>query len=691
MYESFNMQQVEQEVTGRYREFIGFYTAHRDLDSIIQYFSPQITLIDFGENHLTLDYHAAVKVFEKDFQKHPYPLSYHEKALNVRTIHSTLCTLTASFHSQSLNNTGNTDSTTYTLSMLWEKNNDLWLIRQIHLSCSENTQKTEHHLDLNQQKTKELEKLINKRTRELCKVNMELSDACKEISEIKRRFEIIFEKASDGIIVADWKENSFFMINQRICDILGYQKQELQHKWITDLIPTENHEESIQKIIQESNGDRIIADDIPLICKDDSKRYFDVTSQVITIKRKSYLVSLYRDITEHKKALLLKHQAEIAQRASEAKNIFLANMSHEIRTPVTGIMGMSEILNKTQLTKEQAEYLRIIKDSSKILLTLISDILDISKIEAGKLTLKKENFKMVDLIENIKTITHMGRINKNNNLEVLIHPGVPEWLSADKLRLEQVMMNLLNNAIKFTENGTISIEVETFSTSEPGNFIKISVSDTGLGISKDDQALLFQKFQQLDTSLSRPADGSGLGLFICKQLVTLMKGNIGVESTPGQGSNFWFTFQYELPERDTLDFDEMESDLDISLDLNVLLVDDKKVNLQVISLMLQTANCRIDTALNGLEALDRFKPEKHEVILMDIMMPQMDGITAMKELRKRHNNLPPIIAITANAMTGDKEKYLREGFDAYITKPLTMSKLTSELIDLGLLEKRTNI
>lgn len=692
MQDSFSMTKTKQEIIDSYHAFIDYYTQKRDIASIVQLFSPNITNIGSGADELTLDYNSVVEIFKRDMEQCPYPLSYTEKQLKVTVMTPNHGVLVSSFDTSTIISNMPHKTKGCRFSMFWEKTAKGWLIAHIHLSRGEVSLKTGESYPLSEIKEKNatLEKLVNKRTRELCQLNIELSEANKEISEIKQRFETIFEKAGDGIIIEDWEKQEFFMINQRICHILGYSKEEMQQLWITDLLPCEDFEVSMQRITEEADGARTIADDIPLICKNKELKYFDITSQTIKIRQKTYRVSLYRDITEHKKTVLLKQQAEVARKASESKNLFLANMSHEIRTPVTGIMGMSDVLSKTELTTQQSEYLCIIKDSSKILLTLINDILDISKIEAGKLVLKNESFRIDELIDKIKTLAHPGLLNNNNKIQIYIDPELPKYINADKVRLEQILMNLLNNAIKFTRNGSISINAEKVQDHSHNTQLKVTVSDTGIGISESDQERLFQKYQQIDTSLLQPADGTGLGLYICKQLISLMGGTIGVQSTVGQGSHFWFHIPCRESNAESKIITELNGSVDVQLGLNVLLVDDKKVNLQVISLMLQTANCKIDTAFNGIEALEKFNPQKHEVVLMDIMMPLMDGITAMKELRKKHNNLPPIIAITANAMAGDKGKYLKEGFDAYITKPLTLNKLTSELLDLGILERKNN-
>ncbi len=688
MSDPFDGNHSEKEIKDSYQRFVHLYFEKRDLESVLPFFSPQITLIGSGNNEINNGFESTVEILINEFEQNPVKLNYEEKKIDIVPLGSSQWLVISLFDLKSQSNEMPLTERGYRFSIIWENDSGRWLIRHIHLSKGETPFKEweDNASNTIAEKNELLEKMVNERTRQLGRLNIEISEYKKEIAETQSRFEAVLEKTSDGIIIADWKTHSFFMVNQRICDILGYTKGEIEKFWLNDLIPPDQLSSSLEKILQQSVGQLPTASDVPLICKNNEIRYFDIISVTIKIKQTNYLVSLYRDITEQKNAASCKLQAEAARKASESKNLFLANMSHEIRTPVTGIMGMSEILGKTPLNPEQTEYLEIINDSSKILLTLINDILDITKIEAGKLQLKKSNFQITELVNTVKKLTQPGLYSKNNKLVIEIDESLPKIIHSDKMRLEQVLINLVNNAIKFTENGIITISIKNMP--RENGVIKVYVSDTGIGISQEDQVKLFQKFQQIDNTFAKSVNGNGLGLYICKELITLLEGDIGVQSTPGQGSTFWFTFLPEIACHNYIPETDIEMDSEISLDLNVLIVDDKRVNLQVISIMLQSANCIIDTAINGLEALDRFDPDKHEMVLMDIMMPMMDGITAMKELRKRYLDVPPIIAITANAMEGDREKYLAEGFDAYITKPLTMQKLSSELLQLGVIKKK---
>jgi PAS domain S-box-containing protein len=691
MSAKFNPLAVESEIIAAHKEFMERYHTHRDLDAVVELFSPQITNIGSGNDEVTLNHESVVDIFRRDMEQCPCPLEYEEKFVHVNVFNQHQGLLIAQFDSQGIIKEIPFTTKDFRISILWEKKSEKWLIRHIHLSKGEPTLQKGESFPLTEieEKNQTLEKLVKQRTRDLCKLNIELSEANKDISEIKQRFETIFEKASDGIIVADWKNHSFFMVNQRICNILGYSKTEMADFWLNDIIPAKSIDESLEKILQESNGDRIMAEDIPLICKNKEVKYFDITSQQVKIKRKSYIVSLYRDITDYKKTIQQKQQAEISQKAANAKNLFLANLSHEIRTPFTGIISVSELLAKTTLSNQQAQYLEIIRGSSKVLLSMINDMLDVTKMESGKLTIKKSSFSLNELVKNMQTLTYVGLQEKNNKLKIELSPEISEYIEGDQMRIEQILINLLNNAIKFTQNGLIHVRIEK-ADSHANNLIKITVTDTGIGISETDQQRLFQKFHPLDSSLSRSYDGSGLGLYICKQLATLMGGQIGLTSKPDEGSSFWFTFSCNtcFKKKRENNIDEInEFFFETPLNLKVLLVDDKKVNLQVISLMLETAGCEVDTAINGLEALEKYIPDKHELVLMDIMMPLMDGITAMKELKKKYADMVPIIAITANAGIADKDKYIKEGFDAYIPKPLTMQNLTHELQELGLVNR----
>ncbi|MBW6478575.1 MAG: response regulator [Bacteroidales bacterium] len=695
MWEYFDPDAVAYEINDIFDLFLKHYLEHKDPEKLRTFFSESTISFGSGKNITVLGIEQVIQQISNDINQLPLPVLFDEKFRKTHSINSDSAMVATSIDILDPKNhiLGPPPAIqNIKLSIFWKKINEIWYIEHYHSSIAHHQHNPETDTenkpsddtlrgDPNANKTEK------KLTRDLWKTRIELSELEKEKGESQGLFQSICENISDGVIIADYEEKEFSHVNHTLCSLLGYDKSDFQSTWLNDLISSETSELT-SKTPDDFGYENMLLNDIPFLCKDKSIKYFDVLARRLKFRNKEHILFICKDITEHKKTLAIMREAEIAQKASESKNLFLANMSHEIRTPVTGIIGMSDILSTTDLDPQQADYLQIINESSKILLRLINDILDIAKIEAGKIELRFEPFSLQTMINNIKALNHPGIINKNNVLSVEIDSRVPEVVVTDKLRLEQVVVNLLNNAMKFTENGSIKIAACLPDPSNP-EIIKVSVSDTGIGISEENQAMLFNKFQQLENKIAGSGGGSGLGLYICKHLINYMGGEIGVESKPGKGSNFWFTFESHPVTRSVVDFpietEDEEDDLEVSLGLNILLVDDKNVNLQVISLMLQAADCNVDLAKSGHEALDLFDPEKHEVVLMDIMMPGMDGVTAMKEIRKKHDKTPPIIAITANAMAGDREKYLKEGFDAYITKPVTTRKLVSELLNLNII------
>ena len=697
MWEYFDPDGLAREINDTYDLFLKHYLERKNPEKLSTFVTEDTISFGSMKNNTVLGIEQVLQQINNDINQLPVLALFDEKFRKTDALSADSALVVSSLDILEANdqNPGQGDIIqNLKLSIFWKKVNERWYIRHFHSSgvqCNRDSTGTNTENNYSSEGSNldySLDKTEKKLTRELWKTKIELSELEKEKGDSQDLFELICENISDGIIIADFDKKTFTYTNQSLCNLLEYEKPELQNLWFNHIIKSENNE-LLAKNLSDFGTDNIFFNDLSFIGKDRVSKYFDISARKLRFRNKEQVLIICKDISEHKKTLAIMKEAEIAQKASESKNLFLANMSHEIRTPVTGIIGMSEILSTTDLNSQQADYLQIINESSKILLRLINDILDIAKIEAGEIELRYEPFSLSAMINNIKTLNHPGLINKNNKLQIEIDSRLPEIVVSDKLRLEQVVMNLLNNAMKFTENGMIRIGASLPDPSMP-KIIKISVSDNGIGISEDNHDRLFNKFQQLENNIAGLSGGSGLGLYICKNLISYMGGDIGIESKPGEGSTFWFTFESQSIARSVanIPFDseeDEEDDWDVSLGLNILLVDDKNVNLQVISLMLQAADCNVDLAKNGNEALDVFNHGKHDVILMDIMMPVMDGVTTMKELRKRYNQLPPIIAITAHAMAGDREKYLNEGFDAYITKPVTTKKLVSELLNLNII------
>ena len=366
-----------------------------------------------------------------------------------------------------------------------------------------------------------------------------------------------------------------------------------------------------------------------------------------------------------------------AHSANQAKSQFLANMSHEMRTPLTAIIGFSEvILQHRPNQKETEEYLTTIISSGRHLSTLLGEILDISKIENQQLEVEYLRFNLPNLLQDIEKIYQLNCQQEQLEFSLILESNIPEWLVTDPRRLKQVMHNLLSNAIKFTKTGTINLRIQfDFQISE----LQVAVVDTGEGIAPDKQALIFESFSQADASVTRNYGGTGLGLFITKNLVELMGGQIKVESSVGQGSKFVVTIccQDYAGSCDSIVSQRRvgTQPLDIpSLTGRILLVEDTEVNQQLVTFNLVQTGAKVDLAVNGQEALQKVLNEHYDLVLMDIQMPIMDGKEAMRSLQQLGINTP-IYALTANVMAADIQEYAALGFTGTLGKPLELGHL----------------
>ncbi len=377
---------------------------------------------------------------------------------------------------------------------------------------------------------------------------------------------------------------------------------------------------------------------------------------------------------------------EKAESASKAKQKFLSNMSHEIRTPLNAVIGLSEILMMENPREDQIELLRSIKFSGENLLVLINDILDFSKIEEGKIKIESTPFNATQLLTNLKNTFKNKAENKNLEFNLTVDEEVPEILNGDPHRLSQILVNLIDNAIKFTEEGKIEVRVFCLNKSNENITIKFSVCDTGIGISKEEQEKIFERFEQATTETTRKFGGSGLGLAIIRNLLRLQGTDIHVKSKSGEGSEFFFELKFGIDQKadskDKRKGEPKDQESDKNPSTHILLVEDNEMNMKVAKRFLERWDYSIDTAENGLEAIAKFKANTYDLILMDLHMPEMDGweaSTAIRSIENGSTRKTPIIALTADVMINDLDKLYTAGMDDYVTKPFNSDELKAKI------------
>ncbi len=499
-------------------------------------------------------------------------------------------------------------------------------------------------------------------------------------------YEAVVEDGSDIIFIVDYHGNILYH-NPSVEDTLGHAPDSLIGKNFFDFIKPETLTDLKKEFLKSVSKPYDESIEFRFLCKDKTYRYLEFNS--INLKHKGGVEGLIldcRDITQRKK------DAQELLRAQKAKEQFLANMSHEIRTPVNGIAGMINLLSETTSTEDRELYLNAIKNSTQSLKVIINDILDLSAIESGKLKFEKIGFNIkYQLSAVLDTFLYTSK-DKGIVLTYNITEEAKSVFIGDPARLNQILINLISNAVKFTHVGEISVNVDVEKIEKNIRYVRFKVKDTGVGIPTKKINHIFDSFTQADASVTRRFGGTGLGLTIVKELIELQDGMIEVESEVNTGTTFTFVIPYETgKEKDLIQpkSSDFKKTLKHSLTgLKVLLVEDNDVNRLYANSILTKWDCEVNTAENGMVAIERLKSQKFDIVLMDVQMPIMDGYEATRKIRRSTESIKniPIIALTANAIKGDVDKCLEAGMNDYISKPFhpeTLFKTISKYIAAG--------
>lgn len=489
-------------------------------------------------------------------------------------------------------------------------------------------------------------------------------------------YKSVVDDGSDIIFIVNY-EGAILYHNHSVQETLGYKTSGLVGKNFFDYLPAHllaDFKKEFNKSTRRAYNKSI---EFQFICRDKGYKYLEFNS--VNLKKEGIegLILDCRDISQRKK------DAEELLRAQKAKEQFLANISHEIRTPINGIAGMASLLSQNPSKEEQRTYLNAIKSAADNLKVIINDILDLASIESGKLQLEKIGFNLNDLLHSLIDTFGVQASEKGINLSYILAKDANKIFVGDPVRLNQILINLISNAIKFTHAGSIRVEVKADKIKGNNYNLRFNISDTGIGIPKDKLQTIFESFSQADASVTRKYGGTGLGLTIVKQLVELQGGSINVVSKENEGSTFTFILPYVTGKK------EFESDARMIKPRNftqlkrasILLVEDNDINRLYASSILKMWGCHFETAENGVVALEKIRNNAFDAILMDIQMPVMDGFETTKAIRKGDPNKSqvPIIALTANATQKDFEKCIAAGMNDCITKPFTQEDLLQTL------------
>lgn len=516
---------------------------------------------------------------------------------------------------------------------------------------------------------------------------MELEDS-KDLLEIsEKQHRLLFEQNPTAMMICSLETMKIMAVNDAIIKKYGYSRQEFVGMDVRNLHKEVDFADVI--LCVENSQDEAGVCEWVHVLKDKTEINVELIAKTLSYENEPARLISINDITETvKHHNHLEEARKFAEESKEKQSQFLSNMSHEIRTPMNGIMGITRILQKTDMEPEQMQYLEAIIRSSENLMVIINDILDFSKIEAGKIVLEREEFDLKKMINITHEVLAVSAEEKKVYLSVHMDDDVPQHVIGDTVRLNQIINNLVSNGIKFTERGGVTIKVENAGQDGDRTKVRFSIRDTGIGIPKDKIDTIFESFTQASSSTTRKHGGTGLGLTISRQLTELQDGKIWVESEPGEGSTFFVEIPYEVAVNTNAYTDSNLREINEETMLpalgrsKVLLVEDHPINQMLAMKVLRDWNIDVALAENGRIALEMIAKDDYDLILMDISMPEMDGYTATTEIRSGNHTDDkdiPIIAMTASALIGENQKCFKAGMNDYITKPFEPLNLMEKI------------
>lgn len=504
----------------------------------------------------------------------------------------------------------------------------------------------------------------------------------KEVQEKGRLFSMMFHSSPAGMTLGTLTPYKFILANESFLAMTGFTHNELiSLNFQTDSLIAKEEREKLFAIFKAKSS--VKNEEVKIRCKDQSGKYVLLSSEKILLNGETHLLTVYNDITARKELEeeLMKAK-EAAEASGKAKEEFLANMSHEIRTPLNALMGFTDLLSETKLKTDQREYVQAMGTSGNTLLSVINDILDYSKMEAGMLTIEKQPLSIRILLDSLGvSFKEMAR-QKGLAFELMVDDQIPEVLTGDGGRLAQILTNLVGNAIKFTHEGKVGILARLSGRDESTAKVRIEVYDTGIGIPEDKKQSIFERFNQGNRDTTRLYGGTGLGLSIVKKLTTLQGGNIEVSGREGKGTVFSITIPYDISTETTPQNQVIAESFDLDAPKNklILLVEDNRVNQNLAVRILSNFGFRTEVAENGKIAVERVKENNYDLILMDMQMPEMTGYEAAKVIRQDLKLHTPIIAMTAHALSSEREKCLQLGMNDYLSKPYKKEDLIRKIM-----------